>query len=143
MYACSNAARQESSKQVPSSEPRKIEFFIKSFFCSQFRLELGRTARTIRIFSLEVSPDLVLLDVRNFTFQHFTVDWNFNVPEMAIKTLHLVQGLSRTPFSWSSASAFSSRFTNKCPGAKPPRQRKYRVSQTTIILTSKSQFSNI
>ena len=35
----------------------------------------GRSARTIRNFSLEVSPDLVLLDIREFTFQHLTVNW--------------------------------------------------------------------
>ena len=31
----------------------------------------GRTARTIRIFSLEVSPDLVLLNIRKLDFHHF------------------------------------------------------------------------
>ena len=47
----------------------------------------GRTAQTIRFF-LEASPDLVLLDIRTSTFQHLTVDWDFNVLEMAIQTLH-------------------------------------------------------
>ena len=35
----------------------------------------GRTAQTIRNFSLEVSTDLVLLDIRKSTFQHLTVNW--------------------------------------------------------------------
>ena len=39
----------------------------------------------------------VLHGIVKSTFQHFTADWNFNVPEMALKTLHFVQGLSRTP----------------------------------------------
>ena len=57
----------------------------------------GRSARSIRNFSLELWQDLVLLDVRKSTFQHLTVNWNFNVLEMALKTLHFVQGLSRIP----------------------------------------------
>ena len=57
----------------------------------------GRSARNIRNFSLELSQDLVLLDIRKSTFQHLTVNWNFNVLQMALKTLHFVQGLSRTP----------------------------------------------
>ena len=43
------------------------------------------------------SHDLVLLDIRKSTFQHLTVNWNFNVLEMALKTFHFVQRLSRTP----------------------------------------------
>ena len=39
----------------------------------------GRSARTIRNFSLEVSPDLVLLNIRKSTFQHLTVNLNLNV----------------------------------------------------------------
>ena len=57
----------------------------------------GRSARSIRNFSLELWQDLVLLDVRKSTFQHLTVNWNFNVLEMSLKTFHIVQGLSRTP----------------------------------------------
>ena len=45
----------------------------------------------------KVSADLVVHGIRKSTFQHLTVNWNFNVPEMALKTLHFVQGLSRTP----------------------------------------------
>ena len=55
------------------------------------------TARTIRRYSVELWQDLALLDVRKYTFQHLTVNWNLNVLEMALKTLHFVQGLSRTP----------------------------------------------
>ena len=57
----------------------------------------GRSARSIRNFSLELWQDLVVLDVRKSTFQHLTVNWNFNVIEMALKTFRFVQGLSRTP----------------------------------------------
>ena len=57
----------------------------------------GGSARTIRRYSVELWQDLVLLDVRKSTFQHLTVNWNFNVLEMASKTLHIVPGLSRTP----------------------------------------------
>ena len=57
----------------------------------------GRSARTIRNFSLELWQDLVLLDIRKSTFQHLTVNWNLNVLEMSLNTLRFVQGLSRTP----------------------------------------------
>ncbi len=97
----------------------------------------GRSARTIRNFSLELWQDLVLHGIRKSTFQHLTVNWNFNVLEMALKTLHFVQGLSRTPLSFLPrylTTRFSKnslqnkhisiienlkipkpRFTNKCP----------------------------
>ena len=54
----------------------------------------GRSARTIRNFSLELSQDLVLLDIRESTFQHLTVNWNFNVLEMALR---FAQDLPKTP----------------------------------------------
>ena len=57
----------------------------------------GGSARTIRRYSVELWQDLVLHRIRKSTFQHLTVNWNFNVLEMALKTLHFVQGLSRTP----------------------------------------------
>ena len=57
----------------------------------------GGSARTIRRYSVELWQDLVLHGIRKSTFQHLTVNWNFNVLEMASKTLHIVQGLSRTP----------------------------------------------
>ena len=55
------------------------------------------SARSIRNFSLELWQDLVLHGIRKSTFQHLTVNWNFNVLEMALKTFHIVPGLSRTP----------------------------------------------
>ena len=57
----------------------------------------GGSARGIRNFSLELWQDLVLHGIRKSTFQHSTVNWNFNVLEMALKTLHIFQGLSGTP----------------------------------------------
>ena len=57
----------------------------------------GRSARSIRKFFLELWQDLVLHGIRKSTFQHLTINWNFNVLEMALKTFHFVQGLSRTP----------------------------------------------
>ena len=57
----------------------------------------GGSARTMRNFSLDLWQDLVLHGIRKSSFQHLTVNWNFNVLEMAFETLHFVQGLSRTP----------------------------------------------
>ena len=54
----------------------------------------GRSARSIRRHSLELWQDLVLHGIRKSTFRKY---WNFNVIEMALKTLNFVQGLSRTP----------------------------------------------
>ena len=51
----------------------------------------------MRNFSLELWQDLVLHGIRKSSFQHLTVNWNFNVLEMALKTLDFVKGLSRTP----------------------------------------------
>ena len=57
----------------------------------------GGSARTIRRYSVELWQDLVLHGIRKSTFQHLTINWNFSVLEMALKTLHFVQGPSRTP----------------------------------------------
>ena len=57
----------------------------------------GRSARSIRRYSLELWQNLVLHGIRKSTFHDFLKYWNFNVLEMALKTLHIVQGLSRTP----------------------------------------------
>ena len=57
----------------------------------------GGSARSKRNFSVELWQDLVLHGIGKSTFQHLTVNWNFNVLEMALKTLNFVQGLSRTP----------------------------------------------
>ena len=57
----------------------------------------GRSARTIRNFSLELSPDLVLPNVGQVDFHDFRKHWNFKVLEMALETFRFVQGLSRTP----------------------------------------------
>ena len=61
----------------------------------------GGSARSIRNFSLELWQDLVLHGIRNFTFQHLTANWNFNVLGMAFKTFHIIHGLSRTPVLFS------------------------------------------
>ena len=57
----------------------------------------GRSARTIRNFSLELSPDLVLPNVGQVDLHDFRKHWNFNVLEMALKTFRFVQGLPITP----------------------------------------------
>ena len=57
----------------------------------------GGSARSIRNFSLELWQDLVLHGLGKSTFQNCPVNWNFNVLEMALKTVHFVQDLSRTP----------------------------------------------
>ena len=54
----------------------------------------GRSARTIRNFSLELWQDLVLPNVGQVDFRKY---WNFNVLEMALKTFRFVQGLHITP----------------------------------------------
>ena len=62
----------------------------------------GRSARSIRNFSHELSQDLVLLDIRKSTFELLTANWNFNVLEFPLKTLRFVQGLPGTPLLFSS-----------------------------------------
>ena len=52
------------------------------------------TARTVRRHRHKFSADLVLHGIRKSTFPKY---WNFNVLEMAFKTLYFVPGLSRTP----------------------------------------------
>ena len=51
---------------------------------------------TGRSHGLALGTKKVALDLGQ-TFQHLTVNWNFNVLEMAVKNIHFVQGLSRTP----------------------------------------------
>ena len=60
----------------------------------------GGSALTIRRHSVELWQDLVLHGIRKSTLQHLTANWNFNVLEMASKTVHIVKGLSRTPLSF-------------------------------------------
>ena len=57
----------------------------------------GRSARSIRNFSLELSPDLVLPNVGQVDFHEFRKYWNFNVLEVAIEIFRFVQGLPITP----------------------------------------------
>ena len=57
----------------------------------------GESARSILNFPVELWQDLVLHGIEKSTFQDFPANWNLNVIEMALKTLHIVQGLSRTP----------------------------------------------
>ena len=68
----------------------------------------GRSARTIRNFSLELSPDLVLPNVGQVDFHDFRKYWNFNVLEMVLKTFRFVQSLPINTFI-----LFSSIFQNK------------------------------
>ena len=57
----------------------------------------GRSARSIRNFSLELWQDLVLPNVGQVDFHDFRKYLNFNVLEMALKTFRFVQGLHITP----------------------------------------------
>ena len=57
----------------------------------------GGSARSIRRHYVELWQDEVLHGIGKSTFQHLTVNWNFNVLEMTLKTINFVQGLSRTP----------------------------------------------
>ena len=58
----------------------------------------GGSAQTIRRYSVELWQDLVLHGIRKSTFQHLTVNWNFNVLEMALKTLHIFPGSIQDTF---------------------------------------------
>ena len=89
----------------------------------------GRSARSIRNFSLELWQDLVLLDVRKSTFQHLTVNWNLNVLEMTLKTLHIVQGLSRTPLLFIPRYLINIFFKNILQKNKNPENRKSEIQK--------------
>ena len=56
----------------------------------------GERTEHTQLFS-RILADLVLHGIRKSTFQHLTVNWNFNVLEMTLETFHFVPGLSRTP----------------------------------------------
>ena len=76
----------------------------------------GRSARSIRNFSLELGQDLVLLDVRKSTFQHFTVNWNLNVLEIVSKPSILSRVSPEHLYYFSSIShhqIFQNDFPNK------------------------------
>ena len=45
----------------------------------------GGSAQSIRRHSVELWQDFVLHGIRKSTFQHLTVNWNFNVLEMALE----------------------------------------------------------
>ena len=57
----------------------------------------GRSARSIRNFSFELSQDLVLPNVGRVNFRDFLEKGHSNVLEMALKTFRFVQGLPITP----------------------------------------------
>ena len=86
----------------------------------------GRSARSIRNFFLGLSQDVVLLDVRNSTFQHLTVNLNFKVLEMAPHTLHFEQGLSRTPL------LFIPRYLTNIIFETISQKQKYEISKTQV-----------
>ena len=69
----------------------------------------GRTARSIRNFSLELSQDLVLPNVGQVDFHDFRKYWKFNELEMAVKTFRFVQGRPITPLFF-----FLRYFKTKC-----------------------------
>ena len=88
-----------------------------------------RTARTIRIFSLEVSLDLVLLDIRKSTFQHLTVNWKVTSSQNGLKTflmdtllenksfyfryLHIPLSISKTEKTWKGIKKVATSSTNE------------------------------
>ena len=94
----------------------------------------GRSARSIRRHSVELWQDLVLHGIRKSTFQHLTVNWNFNVLEMVFKTFHIVQGLSRTPL------VFIPRYpTNIFPESISQKSKISRIGNLEI---QKPRFTN-
>ena len=66
----------------------------------------GRSARTIRNFSLEVSQDLVLLDIRKSTFQHLTVNWKVTSSQNGLKTFLFAPVFGNTIFLKARVSGF-------------------------------------
>ena len=83
-------------------ETLKIGFFAKAVFYNSGwnlgALEVSMvTALTVRRHRNIFSRDVVLHGIERSTFQHFPANWPFKVVEMAIKTIHVVQGLSGTP----------------------------------------------
>ena len=56
------------------------------------------TARTIRIFSLEVSLDFALRDINKSTFQHLTVTWKATSSHNGLNTFLLEPVLENTSF---------------------------------------------
>ena len=57
-----------------------------------------RTARTIRNFSLEVSPNLVLLDIRKVDFHDFVNYWKVTSSQRCLKTFLFVPVFGNTIF---------------------------------------------
>jgi len=55
------------------------------------------SGNTLRNFIDPGSPMFCLTNSSNLYFLWFTVNWHFNVLEMAIQTFHICQGLPRTP----------------------------------------------
>ena len=74
----------------------------------------GGSARSTRRHSVEFSQDLVLHGIGKSIVQHLTVNWNFNVLEMAFKTIHIAQGLSRKPL-WIFPRSLTTRFSKNIP----------------------------
>ena len=70
---------------------------------------------------IKTTSVLFVMTVRKSTFQYFTADWNFNVVEMTLKTLHFVQGLPRTPLLFFFDISTSYFFKNKCMKSKSAR----------------------
>ena len=88
------------ARRTNGCEKLKNRVFHKNMFFHYFKWNWGGlgvsrvTARTVRTHKHNFSRDLVLHGIRKSTFRKY---WNFNVLEMAFKTLHFVPGLSRTP----------------------------------------------
>ena len=74
----------------------------------------GGSAQSTRRHSVELWQDLVLHGIGESTFQHLTVNWNFTVLEMAFKTIHIAQGLSRKPL-WIFPRSLTTRFSKNIP----------------------------
>jgi hypothetical protein len=63
-----------------------------------------RTAQTIRIFSLEVSPNLVLLNIRKVDFHNFWNYWKVTSSQNGFKTFFFVTLFGNTIFLKARAS---------------------------------------
>ena len=81
----------------------------------------GRSAQTIRNFSLELPQELVLQNVGQVDFRDFRKYWDFNVLEMSFKTIRICPGSPQNTFYY-----FSSMFQNQIVSNYVPQNQKSR-----------------
>ena len=83
----------------------------------------GRSVRSIRNFSLELSQDLVLLDIRKSAFQYLKVNWKVASSQNVLKTFLMDPFLENKSFYFRYLHIpLSISETEKCkPGSRFPK----------------------